>query len=344
MRQDPVHALDGRRRVPGHAEHEAERTSALMQALLRGAADDWDAGGISRAVLEPYADDPPGSALPLRFAAALHRLVLTGQAPELAAHYPTAGGTESPELAWPGARRLLERETTQIRHLTGSPCQTNEVGRSVPLLVGLAEVVRRTGGPVRLLEIGASAGLNLLVDRFRFGEVWGPPDSPCRLPDPDLDPALLADLRMVERAGCDRAPLDPRDAEARLRLSASIWGDQVDRMQRLRGALDVATSHAVPVDRAGAHEWLTTRLAARPAAHPGVTVVWHSIVRPYVEPSEWQRVEELTAEAGVWRLSYEPNAAADPRGFPLRLHGPGIDPAGEVLAHGSAHGLPLTRI
>jgi hypothetical protein len=323
-----------------HAEHEAERRSPLMQALLLGTADDWDAGGISRTVLEPYAADPPGAALPLRFAAALHRLVLTGQAPELAAHYPTVGGTQAPELAWAPARRVLEREAAQVRELTAQRCQTNEVGRTVPLLVGLAEVVRRTGGPLRLLEIGASAGLNLLVDRFRFGEVWGPPDSPCRLPDPGV-PLDLDGMRIVERAGCDPAPLDPGDDEARLRLSASVWGDQVDRFRRLRGALDVAGSHRVPVERAGAAEWLTQRLGARPA-QPGVPVVWHSIVRAYVDPDEWRTVEELTARAGVWRLAYEPDPEPTARTVPLRLYGPGTDPGGDVLIRGTGHGPPLS--
>lgn len=83
-------------------------------------------------MLEPYAVDGPGSALPLRFAAALRRLVLTGQAPELAAHYPTVGDTAPPGQAWPTARRVLEQHTTQVRELTGLPCQTKEVGRSLP--------------------------------------------------------------------------------------------------------------------------------------------------------------------------------------------------------------------
>ncbi|MDT0276692.1 DUF2332 domain-containing protein [Blastococcus goldschmidtiae] len=323
------------------ADHPAERTSPLMQALLLGAADDWDAGGVTRAVLEVYAGDREGSALPLRFAAALHRLVLTGQAPELAAHYPTVGGTAAPELAWAPARRVLERQTARVRELTGQPCQTNEVGRTVPLLVGLAEVARRTGGPLQLWEIGASAGLNLLVDRFRFGEVWGPPDSPCRLPAPGVD-LDLDGVVIVDRAGCDPAPLDPGDDEARLRLTASIWGDQVERFRRLRGALEVAGSSRVPVERAGAAEWLGHRLGAGSTAQAGVPVVWHSIVRTYVDPDEWRQVEELTARAGVWRLAYEPDPEPGARTVPLRLHGPGIERGGEVLVRGSAHGPPLS--
>jgi hypothetical protein len=61
----------------GNADHPTERGSPLMQALILGAADDWDAGGFTRAALQPYEGDPPGAALPLRFAAAApHRLVL----------------------------------------------------------------------------------------------------------------------------------------------------------------------------------------------------------------------------------------------------------------------------
>lgn len=324
-----------------YAEHEAERRSPLMLSLLTGVADDWDFGGMARTVLDPYAGDRPGSALPLRFAAALHRLVLTAQVPELAAHYPTVGGTAVPGQAWPAAGRVLETHTAQVRELTGLPCQTNEVGRAVPLLVGLVEVARRTGAPVRLLEIGASAGLNLLLDRFRFGDAWGPPDSPCRLPDPGIH-LDAAGLRIGERAGCDPAPLDPGEEEAQLRLSASVWGDQVDRFERLRGALAVASGYRVPVERAGAAQWLAGQFADRAATEACVPVVWHSIVRSYVDPDEWRQVEQLAAQPGVWRLSYEPDPGPNPRGIPLRLYGPDTDPHGDVLAYGTGHGPPLS--
>lgn len=323
-----------------YADHDAERTSPLTVALLVGAAADWDAGGITREVLAPYEADRPGSALPLRFTAALHRLVLTRQAPELALYYPTVDGTAPPQQAWPAARQALATHTPLVRKLVGLPCQTNEVGRAVPLLVGVLHIARRTGGTLRLLEIGASAGLNLLVDRYRYGAAYGPPDSPCRLPDPGLD--VDVDLRIVDRAGCDPAPLDPTSEEGRLRLSASIWGDQTGRFARLSGALAVAARHRVPVDAAGAADWLRRQLPASHGPHEPATVVWHSVVRTYVDPPEWQQVEQLTARFGVWRLSYEPDASGSAHGVPLRVHGPGTHPDGDVLARGGGHGPPLT--
>ena len=310
-----------------------------MRCLLEQAATAWDRGGAVRQVLEPFAHEPAGAAVPLRFAAALHRLVLTGHAPELAAHYPTAGGTAPPAQAWPAASRVIAEHAEQLRILIALPCQTSEVGRAVPLLRGLSEVARRTGRPVSLLEIGASAGLNLLVDRFRYGSAFGPAHSPCVLPDPGAPVHPV--LRIAERAGCDPAPLDPSTEEGRLRLRSSIWGDQPDRMHRLLGALAVAAQERVPVVQEGAGDWLGERLAGRCQEAEAVPVVWHSIVRTYVDPGEWTRVEAVTSRPGVWRLSYEPDPAEHQRGIPLRLRGPGTGSAGEVLAYGAAHGPPL---
>jgi len=227
-----------------------------------------------------------------------------------------------------------------VRRLVGLPCQTNEVGRCVPLLAGLLHIARQTGRPLRLLEVGASAGLNLLVDWYRYGQSYGPPDSPCRLPDPG--PATGAGLRIVERAGCDLRPLDPTSGEGRLRLSASVWGDQVDRFARLQGALAVAGRGYVPVEAAGAADWLARRLPDGDLRGAPVTVVWHSVVRQYVDPAEWEQVEQLSTRPGVWRLSYEPDRSSQPVRFPLRVHGPGTRPGGDTLAYGGGHGPPLS--
>ena len=66
--------------------------SRLYSTLLRQPAEDVRAAGVCWAVLHDHHDDSPGSALALRFLGAVHRIVLQGQAPQLAACYPSAGG------------------------------------------------------------------------------------------------------------------------------------------------------------------------------------------------------------------------------------------------------------
>ena len=131
------------------------------------------AGGVVRDLLAAHEDEPSGSVPSLRLAGALHRLVLERRAPELALHYPSVGGTAPVEEVWPAARARRREHLEALRALLARPVQTNEVGRSAVLYGALVLL----GGPVRLLEVGASAGLNLRCDRFAYdvgaGEVLG---------------------------------------------------------------------------------------------------------------------------------------------------------------------------
>ena len=135
--------------------------SPLYAALLGAAAGDVEMGGPTLAVLAGHDDDPLGSALALRLLGAVHCLVLDGRAPALARHYPSAGGDAGPDGAWPAFRDLLEAQRDTVRTLVDRPVQTNEAGRSAALLGGFFTVARETGLPLRLLELGSSAGLNL---------------------------------------------------------------------------------------------------------------------------------------------------------------------------------------
>ncbi len=199
--------------------------------------------------------------------------------------------------------------------------QTNEVGRSAALLAGLTQIAHDTGLPVRLLEIGASAGLNLLVDRFAHplpdGRVLGAPGSAVHLGGSFLGrPLPPAGPEIIERRGCDPAPVDPCSTEGRLTLTSYVWADQRDRLERLRAALTVAAAHPVPVERSGAGAFLERELGS---SRPGVvTVVWHSVVRQYLSPHERDRVDAALAAAGrqasvrapLAHLALEPTAPA----------------------------------
>lgn len=277
--------------------------SPLYHHLLKRAAADALEGG---SVWEIFRDGPPGGAfgdaLALRFMAALHRLVLLRRAPRLARYYPSVGGTVDLDGAWEAFRAVVAEQPETIRQLVTLPCQTNEVGRSAALLGGFLLVARETGLPLRLLEVGSSAGLQLRWDAFRYEtgkETWGPPGSPVQLvgnwivPPPGLDVAV----DIVERRGCDPHPVDPTTAEGRVALTASLWADQVDRFERLRGAIILARRIPAQVTRASVTSWLPQQLA-EPV--PGVaTVVFHSIVLQYIPRPERAAFRAMLDEAGA---------------------------------------------
>lgn len=110
----------------------------------------------------------------------------------------------------------------------------------------------------------------------------------------------------MRRAGCDPAPLDPRSAQDRLTLTSYVWGDQLHRFERLRGALAVAAAAPLTVEPLGAAEFLSRELA-EPC--PGVlTVVWQSVVRQYLTRDERVRIEAVLADAGTRATAHAPLA------------------------------------
>src|SRR5690348_4871445 len=141
--------------------------SPLYTMLFAQAADDVESGGPCWHVLMGQ-DDAHGSAIALRFLGAVHRLVLDGKAGELACYYPSAGGVRPADEAWPAFREVVARHEPLLRDLVLNPVQTNEVGRSCGLVGGLLLIARETRLPLRLLEIGASAGLNLRWDHYWY--------------------------------------------------------------------------------------------------------------------------------------------------------------------------------
>jgi hypothetical protein len=282
--------------------------------------------------------------LPLRFMAAMHSLVLRDMAPDLARFYPSAGGHGSPDEAWPAFLSALTENLDEVRALSARPVQTNEVGRCAALIGGFLRIAHRTGKPLRLLEIGSSAGLNLRWDRYRYESAtgsWGPVDSAVRL-NWDSPPAHLdARVEVTERGGCDPHPLSPLVEDDRIRLLSAIWPDQIERVERARGAFAEAASVPVAVDDGSAMKWLP-ELLRRPAAGT-TTVVFHSIVLQYLtdeERAEFLRVIEeagarATEDAPLAHLTLEPDPGMS--GFPVRLR---MWPRGDevIVAQSGPHG------
>ena len=279
--------------------------SAFYATLLGHMVQDLDADGPVWSTLAPFATEPFPAAYPLRLLGGVHLRVLTGCAPELAAHYPSTGGDGDADAVWPAFAALLAAGCPEVDELLTRPPQTNEVGRAASMIGGFLEVARVTEMPLRVLEIGASAGLNLRFDRFRYeqdGVGFGPVDAPLRFADcwPDGAPDFAVPMQVLDRSGCDIDPIDVTTADGADALSAYVWPDPPERLVRLRAAIAVAREVPAVVDRADAAEWLAARLAEPPP--PGVvTVVFHSVV--------WQYLPDAT-RAGITAAILGAGAAA----------------------------------
>ncbi|HET7122310.1 MAG TPA: DUF2332 domain-containing protein [Solirubrobacterales bacterium] len=291
---DPSGDLAARLRT--QAGHCARLGSDLYAGLLERAAADVEAGGPTAQLLRGHEDDPADSMLALRLMGAVNRRLLEGALPDLEPLYRQADAG----AAWPVLRRALSEDAEAVRGLLERPVQTNEVGRCAALLPGFLAVTTATGLPLRLLEVGASAGLNLRWDRYRYeaeGFAWGDPGSPVRLGF-ELEGAAPEPVAatVAERRGCDRSPIDPTSPDGRLTLLAYLWPDQANRLERVRAAIDLAAEVPVEIDRSAAAEWIGPRLAEAPEGL--TTVVFHSIVMLYLPEAERLEFERLVAEAG----------------------------------------------
>jgi hypothetical protein len=319
--------------------------SELYAVLLTRAAEDVEAHGPTWEVLRGHEDDPPASVPALRLMGAVNRLVLAGREPTLARIYEGPG--DDPSAAWHAFSAALSSNRVELRKLIDLPVQTNEVGRCAALLFGFLAVAGETGLPLRLLEIGASAGLNLRWDRYRYGAggfTWGPADSRVRI-EFELDgevPTLPAEVEIAGRRGCDAAPIDPSSPAGRQTMLAYIWPDQKFRLERMRAALRLVDEVPIELDREAAAAW-TERMLAEPAPETA-TVVYHSIVMQYLGAEELAAFHRQIEAASANATADAPLAwlRMEPAGDHADLHLT-VWPGGEErhLARAGYHGTPV---
>lgn len=280
----------------------AAMDSPIYADLLARCADDLAARGRVAALVADWQGHPVLDNVALRLLGAAHYLALRGDAPELAALLPSCGGRFTADACWRAFCGVLEEHAARMREHLTEQLQTNEVRRCCALLGGFLTLAREYAFPLRLREIGASAGLNQCFDRFRYelGEQrFGPEGAPlaldCEWRGAPLD--LRGELRIASRRGCDIAPIDLRDRDQRLRLESFFWPDQLARLARLRAACACALDAGVAVDALRAIDFLSRELAT-PA--PGeTTVVFHSVMWMYVPEEERKRIHTLMTECGA---------------------------------------------
>lgn len=271
-------------------------TALLCRAVADGAVPADTRTGQR---LAAWPGEPMTDALPMRMTGALHWLVRAGRVPVLALLYPPADLPDPAQLA-AAVTAAVRAEDGAIHDFLDSPPQTNEVGRAGALLPGLLVVAQETGLPLRLFELGASAGLNLNMAGFAAtlgGVAAGDAGSDVHIaPHWTGPPPPAAALHVVERRGVDIAPLDATRADVAARLLAFMWPDQPERLTRTQAAIALARQHPPALEQGDAADWVDTQVALHAGA---ATIVYHSIAFQYFPPASQRRIAAQLAALGA---------------------------------------------
>ncbi len=317
----------------------APGTGAICRALIALAEGDSLCG---QRIASWNPDAVLRDALPLRIAGGFHDLFRRGVEPDLGKIYR---GEVTDQLAVEALiAEVVARHDADLLPWFGGPPQTNEAGRSASFVAALHWLASRVAPNFELDEIGSSAGMNLLIDRYRYdldGVTSGLAAAPVTIrptwngPPPSAEPFTIHSVQ-----GCDIQPIDVRDDAAANRLMAYIWPEMPERFARMEAGIEMIRASGVDLVKADAADWVEMRLAQLQPI--GTTrVLMHSIVWQYLPDEVQQRIETAMTDAGLrattekslaW-ISLETNRATFRHELKVR-YWPG---GGEAVMLGEAH-------
>lgn len=292
-------ALDLAARFRRFAEVECD-TSPLYRRLSAALAEDSQ--------LLAFAAQTQHGPVPLLFLAAVHYLLLNGAQHPLARQYASLGGQMTGD-PFPDFHNFCAQYQAELEPLLATRLvQTNEVRRCVYLLPAFNYLARQfPTQPLALIEIGASAGLNLNWDHYSYdygdGHVYGAVNSPLRLTSARrgrLAPPVSSSLPAVAtRVGLDLNPIDVRDPQAARWLRALIWPENIARAELFERAAALAHQYPPELVRGEALASLPALLRAAPReAH---LCLFHSFVLYQFAPEARERFSSLLADYSTQR-------------------------------------------
>lgn len=312
-------------------------------AALRDLIERGEGGAVLDRV-RAWPGPPLADALPLRLAGGLHSLHLNGGEPGLDAIYADRDGVDDAAIV---AAALHRHEAALLPWLDGPP-QTNEAGRSANFIAAMLWLADK-GLPPRFacLEIGSSAGINLMLDRYHYdlgGVQVGPEPGAIRFaPEWQGDAPPSHPIEIVSTRGCDVAPVDLTDPEQAMRLKAYIWPEHTVRFERMEAAIAEAKRHAPDLVPMNAADFVEAELA-RPQEAGTTRMLMHSIVWQYVPEDQQARVTAAMEAAGklatpdrplAW-VALEANRVLHVQEMVVR-YWPGGE-AGEIVTRAHPHG------
>jgi hypothetical protein len=306
---------------------ETQRNAApLYGQLARGVAKDDELKAFANTA---RTGQPPANIL----FAAVHYLLLRGARHRLRDYYPNLNDgrpVADPGGAFPAFRDFVAIHRDELAPLVRTRVtNTNEIGRSAVLHAGFRVVAQDAGEPLHLIEVGPSAGLNLIWDSYgvRYAHASGStyagdPEArlvlPCEARGDHLPPAGRAPM-VAHRVGLERSPVDLSRPEERDWLRALVWPDQVARFDRLEAAMGLFAAERPSIREGDALELLPEALSEIPPDE--TTCVYHSFVTYQFSDANRVALDDLLVAASVrrpvWRLSWEGTLSGE---APLLLH------------------------
>lgn len=244
---------------------------------------------------------PRHQRMPVLFFAAIHMSLMADPDHRLSAHYASLGGRtpndrDRHDLAWTSFIDLLDRRSEQLEAtIAERQVQTNEVGRCAVLRAALATLP--VDRPIRLVDLGAAAGLNLALDRYRIeytdvGETGAADDLTIACEVRSGTPPPTGPIATItDRIGLDASPIDLARAEDRQWLRACVWADETERLSRLDRAIAVARREPITIERHDLRDGPFATLQRVIDDQLDTTaVVMNSWVLAYLDDIEQQRV------------------------------------------------------
>jgi len=304
-----METFDPKRALEGQASHVEGLGAVCTGRIIRSFAKLIDGG--TRCGLRMR--DWPGllleDAVPLRLAGGFHYLHLTGRDERLSAVYSGLVSKQAEVDEIIGA--VAADHDAFLLDWFDSPPQTNEAGRSACIMAGLLWLSGRLGSRFELNEIGASAGINTMLDRFGFklGGIRAGISSSSMLIIPDWrgPPPPDNPVEIIGSCGCDILPIDLTDQAQANRLKSYAWPDVPDRLARIDIAIALAKEHAPQVAKADAGDWLSGRLSKEQPS--GVTrVLSHSILWQYLPAEARKKMAHDMEAAGALATIHRPLA------------------------------------
>jgi hypothetical protein len=273
------------------ADNSCRGYSPLYDRICRAVAESDD-------VLDLVSEAPPRGHNPVLLLAAVHYLLLGGLDHPLAEVYSGESNADPGPLF---IDLCLGQRDAILELLANEQVNTNEVGRSAIIGPALTAAAFRLGAPLGHIDVGCSAGLNLLCDQYRLdygpAGVTGPADATVSIQcdvvngSPPIPPVLPS---IAARVGLDRAPLDVHDPQQFRWQLACVWPD-TGRLGRTRQALQEARRTPLRLVRGDALEAVGDLIADLPlGASAVVTTTW---VVAYFSPAQRAGFREALAKA-----------------------------------------------